>query len=116
METKFCEFCGSKVVVDAVVCPKCGREIEKLKFEEKEANPQIVINNSNVVSGIVGRKQCDKWIALLLCIFLGFFGGHKFYEGKVGIGILYIFTLGLFGIGVIIDFISIICKSNPYYV
>ena len=55
-------------------------------------------------------------IVLLLCIFLGVFGGHKFYEGKVGMGVLYLFTVGLFGIGLIVDFITILCRSNPYYV
>lgn len=120
METKFCEKCGNKVVIDAVICPKCGKQLEELKTEEINANPQIVINNTNAnantENGCYGRKKCDKWIALLLCIFLGIFGGHKFYEGKVGLGILYIFTLGLFGIGLFIDFIVILCKPNPYYV
>lgn len=54
--------------------------------------------------------------ALVLCIFLGFLGGHKFYEGKAGMGILYLFTGGLFGIGVLIDFIIILFKPNPYFV
>lgn len=31
-------------------------------------------------------------------------------------GIVYLFTVGLFGIGWIIDLISILCKPNPYYV
>jgi len=52
----------------------------------------------------------------LLCFFLGFVGGHRFYEGKTGSAILYIFTWGLLGIGVLIDFIIILCKPNPYYV
>ena len=54
--------------------------------------------------------------SLLLCFFLGFVGGHKFYEGKVGMGILYLFTAGLCGIGVLIDFITLLFKPNPYYV
>lgn len=58
----------------------------------------------------------NKWVALILCILLGYFVGHKFYEGKAGMGILYIFTFGLFGIGVIVDFITILLKPNPYYV
>ena len=117
METKFCEFCGNKVAIDAVICPKCGKQLEELKTEENnKSNPQVIINNSNTINGNVGRKQCDKWVALLLCIFLGFFGGHKFYEGKGGMGVLYIFTCGLFGIGIIVDLISILCKPNPYYV
>lgn len=116
METKFCEFCGNKVAIDAVICPKCGKQIEELKTEENKSNPQVIINNSNTINGNVGRKQCDKWVALLLCIFLGFLGGHKFYEGKGGMGVLYIFTGGLFCIGIIVDLISILCKPNPYYV
>ena len=52
----------------------------------------------------------------MLCIFLGFFGAHKFYEGKTGLGILYLFTGGLFFIGIIVDLITILCKPNPYYV
>ena len=46
--------------------------------------------------------------ALLLCFFLGALGIHRFYVGKVGTGILYIFTGGLFGIGALVDFIMII--------
>ena len=37
-------------------------------------------------------------------------------ERKAGMGILYIFTLGLFGIGALIDLINILLKPNPYYV
>ena len=58
----------------------------------------------------------NKWIALLLCFFFGVIGVHKFYEGKILLGIVYIFTGGLFGIGVLIDFISLLFKTNPYYV
>ncbi|MBQ1259000.1 MAG: TM2 domain-containing protein [Clostridia bacterium] len=42
-------------------------------------------------------------------------GGHKFYEGKIGMGILYIFTFGLFGIGLLVDLIVILCKPVHYY-
>lgn len=86
--------------------------------------PNIVINNANSnVNSNVNRNNAagagnpkNKWVALILCFFLGFVGAHKFYEGKIGKGILYLFTAGLFGIGVIIDFIAILMKPNPYYV
>ena len=117
-DTKFCEFCGKQVHIDAVLCPNCGHQIEKLKMEENRINPQVIINNtnSNTVNTNDQKKECDKWIAFLLCFFLGIFGAHKFYEGKTGLGILYIFTIGLFGIGYFIDLIIILCKPNPYYV
>ncbi len=116
METKFCEFCGNKVAIDAVICPKCGKQLEELKAENHNQNPQVIINNSNVLDGNVARKKCDKWVAFLLCFFLGWLGVHKFYEGKAGLGVLYMFTFGLFGIGLLVDIITILCKPNPYYV
>lgn len=116
--TKFCEHCGNQIHIEAVLCPKCGHQVEKLKYEESKVNPQVVINNmnNNTISSSQMKKECDKWIAFLLCFFLGFFGAHKFYEGKTGLGILYIFTFGLFGIGIFVDAIVLLCKPNPYYI
>ena len=58
----------------------------------------------------------NKWVALLLCFFLGGLGAHRFYEGKVGTGILWLCTAGLFGVGWVIDFLILLFKPNPYYV
>ncbi len=119
-KTKFCKHCGEKIPEDAVICIKCGRQVEEIK---RSGNDQIIINNNNTVTasasatavaGGYGGKAKNKWIALALCIFT--FCGHKFYEGKIGMGILYLFTCGLFGIGYVIDIISLLCKPNPYYV
>jgi TM2 domain-containing membrane protein YozV len=46
---------------------------------------------------------------LLLCFFLGTFGVHRFYAGKVGTGILMLITVGGFGIWYMVDMIMIIC-------
>lgn len=110
--TKFCQYCGNQIDVNAVVCPKCGCQVSQF---QQQPQPTVVVNNSNVNTIGMGRPR-DKWVAVLLCFFLGFLGAHKFYEGKAGMGILYILTVGLFGIGVLVDFITLLCKPNPYYV
>ena len=56
---------------------------------------------------VVITSSKSRTIALLLCIFLGEFGIHRFYVGKIGTGLLYLFTAGLCGIGWIIDIIKI---------
>ena len=49
----------------------------------------------------------SKVVAIILAVFFGYIGLHHFYVGKVGMGILYIFTCGLFCIGWIVDIIKI---------
>ena len=116
---KFCKHCGEIIDKDCIICPKCGKQVEELKVEQ----PTVVVNNTNTNTNVnrninnnAGGRMKNKWTAFFLCLFLGFIGAHKFYEGKVGMGILYIFTVGLFGIGWLIDLIAILFKPNPYYV
>ena len=54
--------------------------------------------------------QSDKdWlVTLLLCLFVGSIGVHRFYVGKIGTGILQLITFGGCGIWTIIDLIMII--------
>lgn len=57
----------------------------------------------------------SKWVAFFLCLFFGVLGAHKFYEGKILFGVIYILTAGLCGIGVVVDLIILLLKPNPYY-
>ncbi|MEA4933105.1 MAG: DUF4236 domain-containing protein [Lawsonibacter sp.] len=50
----------------------------------------------------------SKTVALLLCIFLGMFGAHRYYVGKIGTGVLWTFTGGVVGIGWLVDLVAII--------
>ena len=114
---KFCKHCGAKIPSAAVICTHCGCQVEEI---QKNEQPNIVINNANtntnVNAAMFGIKTRNKWVAFLLCLFLGYLGAHKFYEGKIGMGILYLFTCGLFGIGWFIDCVVLLFKPNPYYV
>ena len=56
-----------------------------------------------------GLTTDNTWlVALLLCLFVGFLGIHRFYVGKSGTGFLQIITLGGLGIWVLIDLIMIV--------
>lgn len=49
--------------------------------------------------------------AFLLCFFLGGFGAHRFYVGKIGTGIAQLLTLGGLGIWALVDLIMLIVGS-----
>ena len=53
----------------------------------------------------------SKWTAFLLCLFFGYLGLHNFYVGKIFWGIIYLCTMGFFGIGWILDIIIILCGT-----
>ncbi len=108
----FCQHCGYEIDYDTNICPNCGETVVSLPPKKKE--PAVV--NNYYYNQVVAGKQCDKGISLLLCVFFGVFGAHKFYEGRVGMGFLYLFTLGFFGIGWLVDIIALIFKPNTYYV
>ena len=125
---KFCKHCGEKIPKDAIICTKCGRQVEELKQSNNSSSP-IVINNNNsasssasasasatvpVAHNVFYGKPKNKWIALFLCIFT--LCGHKFYEEKIGLGLIYLFTCGFFFFGCIIDVITLLFKPDTYYV
>ncbi len=101
MEAGKCGYCGyvKKTVVQAAdwVMPRQQAPVNK-----------PVYGNTGTIPGI---SKKSKTVALMLCIFLGVFGVHRFYVGKVGTGILYLLTFGLGGIGWIVDIICIAIDS-----
>ena len=114
LEPNKCEACGEIVPRGTMFCPNCGAEIKK-KEEKVIANSYSNYQNTSLNNdGVV--KPINKWLAFILCLFFGFFGFHKFYEGNKKMGLIYFFTVGLFGFGWIVDIFVILFKPNPYYV
>jgi len=128
-----CPKCGSEAN-ESNLCPNCGTPVQEqlpnqeqpsqIPYEQQTQQPQnpyqpqmqqptIIINNTNTNTNTNGgfgavTSHKSKILTLVLCFFLGIFGIHRFYVGKVGTGILYLLTFGIYGIGWIIDFIKIL--------
>ncbi len=56
----------------------------------------------------MAASEKKRLVALLLCIFVGTLGIHRFYVGKTGTGIVQLLTCGAGGIWTLIDLIMII--------
>lgn len=70
-------------------------------------------NIKNNISSTKTKQVSDKSFTatLLLSIFLGMLGIHRFYAGKVGTGLIWLFTGGIFGFGYVADIIIITSQS-----
>ena len=71
-EMKLCSGCGKQLHKSARSCPDCGA----------------------IQRDVVGQK--NKIVAALLAFFLGGFGVHKFYLGRIGWGIVYLLLFWTF--------------------
>ena len=81
----------------------------ELKSNKKEIRKAIkTLAKSGGKAPVTGQ---EKTIALVLLLCLGALGAHKFYLGQTGKGILYLFTGGLCGIGLIIDLIKLLTDT-----
>lgn len=71
------------------------------------------MNNYNQAA-MCWREQVSLIDAYLLAIFLGFFGAHYFYLERFNWGLLYLLTLGLFGVGWLIDIFRLPCLVSRF--
>ena len=121
MEVK-CPVCGAPL--EGEVCTYCGHRLKtstnngtvqtqnasNISFVTNVVNSNSAVNNNsqNISNQMINVSKKNKITALILCVLFGIFGVHRFYVGKTGTGLLYLFTGGLFLIGCIVDIILII--------
>lgn len=91
-KAKVCFSCRDVIEARAVVCPRCGTP-------QPAAVPTAITSERRILP------------LLLLCFFLGVFGAHRFYAGKIGTGILELLTIGGLGIWWLVDMILILTGS-----
>jgi hypothetical protein len=95
-----CPTCQSPMSDAALFCPACGHGL-------KEAATPL----PGSVRAIAPEEGHDWLTTLLLSIFLGKLGIHRFYTGHIWIGVLMFLTLGCCGILWIVDLVMILTDS-----
>ncbi|MFZ1487541.1 MAG: TM2 domain-containing protein [Candidatus Saccharimonas aalborgensis] len=104
---------GGKIAVVPIAAiayanPRAGDKVSVYKDGD-----EVIVKKLGAVASDKS-KRINKVTYILLALFLGTLGVHRFMRGQVGIGILYLFTLGLCTIGVMIDVIIAIANLNKY--
>lgn len=97
--------------------PQASRPVQIINYNfvpsmTAQAPSSPYYDHQQLVQPMVSRNGMastrNKGMLLLLCMFGGYLGIHHFYAGRVGKGILYLLTGGLFTIGWMIDLLTII--------
>ena len=92
--------------VDPVLLKDLKKEFKANKKQVKETIKSLA--KSGKKEPVSGN---EKTVAIILLILVGALGIHKFYLGQIGPGILYLFTGGLCGIGLIIDLVKLLTDT-----
>ncbi|MDR2339830.1 MAG: TM2 domain-containing protein [Deltaproteobacteria bacterium] len=91
---------------DVGVCPACGGDlVSTIKDHDAfgEMDPPRVPAYSGIPSRSISPKKRN--VVILLCYFLGMFGVHRFYLGKILSGVFMALTLGGLTVWQFIDFV-----------
>ncbi|MHA1551728.1 MAG: NINE protein [Candidatus Heimdallarchaeaceae archaeon] len=124
MAKYFCANCGSIIEEGIKFCANCGTSVsERQPPQQPAAQPTQPYTPAQPYAAAaptytptqpgvpVGVSPLSRTVALLLCIFMGGIGVHKFYVGKVGTGIAYL-LFSWTGIPAFIAFIEIFIIAN----
>ena len=113
----YCAYCKAKVFNPNQKCPNCGSTAFRTDDEPtpQPSEPKVEYHTVYVEKPVYVTREAvmptsrKSWgVALVLCLLFGGAGFHRFYVGKVGSGIMYLLTVGWFGIGWLVDVITIL--------
>ena len=90
---------GACVTCGLTYCRECLVELDGVYF----CKTHVVDRLKAARTPQLQRVHKSYLLTLLFCIFFGYLGVHRFYLGRWGSGLLWLFTGGLFGIGWLID-------------
>lgn len=94
----YCAKCGKQLIDTAVICPDCGHPTELYELERHKATSKLEVKLQDEPIRVKleeTKSPRSRATAMILCIFLGFAGAHRFYTGKVGTGVIYLFLCTL---------------------
>ncbi len=122
--SNLCPQCGAPAEANATKCVYCGAAITQQAQPQvqtqTQAQPQVIVVQQAPADPHPERKNWpvkSKIAAALLAFFLGGFGIHKFYLGKVGSGILYLLFCwtGIPAFVALIEAIMYLCTSDENF-
>jgi hypothetical protein len=86
------------------LCSTCGIETRPRQFR--------CVGCGSLLQGVsVARWRRDRLTALLLCVFTGFLGGHRFYTGHIAVGAIQALTFGGFFCWWLYDLVQIVTEE-----
>jgi hypothetical protein len=120
-----CVYCGKFYCADCLVEVDgrlvCRNDVTRMFQDAGRINntresyiPPVEVNiandnlNQNINTVGTGYIRRSRMVALVLCLFFGWLGFHRFYVGKTGTGLIWLCTGGMFVVGWAFDFLTIL--------
>jgi TM2 domain-containing membrane protein YozV len=85
-----------------------------MAFSELDYVGGMTADQRTLFASQYNASKKNRTTALLLNLFLGFFGIHRFYLGQIGLGLLFLLTLGVFFLGAIVDLFVIMGSTDRH--